>query len=129
MRIRAASVQPSARNAHNGRKGMASQTAFEGPSSVERLTDLRERIRAFVGIAAANGSPISVEELRTLLPPETASSSIALEHFLAHDQVLSQDLVTNSGEVAPRDSARLLRRRRSLQILAQHRQRRAESFA
>jgi hypothetical protein len=108
---------------------MASQTGVESPAPWEGLSNLRERIRAFVGIAAANGSSMSVEELRTLLPAESPASSIALEHFLANDGILSRDLVTGLGEVAPRDSPTLLGRRDSLRMLAQDRRRRAESFA
>jgi hypothetical protein len=108
---------------------MGNHTGLRGPTTIPRLTDLRERIRTFVGIAAANGSPISIDELRTLLPPESVSSSNALENFLENDRVLSKDLVTSRGEVAPRGSSTLLGRRRELQSVARNRLRLAKEFA
>ncbi len=93
------------------------------------MTDLRDRIRLFVGIAAANGSPISVEELRALLPAGSVEASVALERFLETDEILSNDIIMSRGEVAPRGSASLLGRSHELRNLAQARLQRAQRFA
>jgi predicted nucleotidyltransferase len=97
---------------------LTGQRGVQAPPAATKLSELRNRIRTFVDIAAANGTAISVDELQTLQPPGTGLTSSALLRFLETDRVLAADVVTNQGEVAPRESASLLGQHRIQQDLA-----------
>lgn len=91
--------------------------------------EARNRIRALVGIAVANGSTVSSVELQALLPPDTFASAEDLQAFVENDGVLAPELVVLDGEIAPRHATELVARRREQRRLSLDRLGMAASFA
>lgn len=91
--------------------------------------DPRERISTLVDIAASNGSTVSTEELRLLLPVGLFSTADALERFIRADPSLSDSLIIVDGEVAPRGAEELVARRREQRRLTSDRIDAANAFA
>lgn len=89
---------------------------------------VRDRIAALVGIAASNGSTVSSEELRLLLPVDLFTTADSLERFIRSDPVLSLSLVITNGELAPRGAESLIAQRREQRKLTTDRVRLAEQF-
>ena len=88
----------------------------------------RERIRVLVEVAAANGSSISLTELRELLPPGLFSSAEALARFLVADEGLAARFAMVAGEVTLRGHEALADHRRMQRGLAADRLAEADLF-
>lgn len=88
----------------------------------------RDRIAALVGIAAANGSTVSTEELRLLLPADSFTTAEHLERYIRADPILSGSLVVTNGEVAPRGAETLIAQRRQQRKLTSDRVEFADEF-
>lgn len=99
-----------------------------GARDLADLDALRGRIRSLVAIAAQNGSTISTEELRVLLPQGPFPSAEAMESFLARDGPLADELRVFHGEVTVQGSEHLLARRATQRALTEERLARAERF-
>lgn len=95
------------------------------PSADDRV---RRRIRTLVGIAAANGSTISTEELRILLPTEAFASAEGVGQFLREDPVVRSEFLVLDGEVAPKGKAQLIARRQEQRRLTSDRLALADRF-
>ncbi len=88
----------------------------------------RERIRVLVGVAAANESSISLDELLELLPAGLFPSAEALGHFITADVDLSSRLATTGGEVTLRGREDLAAHRLRQRALAADRLKDADRF-
>jgi hypothetical protein len=91
--------------------------------------DSRARISTLVEIAATNGSTVSSEELRVLLPVGLFSTAESLEGYIRADPVLSESLIILDGEVAPRGAEKLVARKREQRKLTSDRIDLASAFA
>jgi len=100
-----------------------SATLAPSPSqSIETvLPEVRERIRFLVETAVANGSTISVSELRSLMPVGQFSSDGVLQRFLVTDDGLSRSVAEVSGEVTLPGKEDLADGRRAQRLLAHSR--------
>jgi hypothetical protein len=76
----------------------------------------------------SNGSTISLEELRVLLPPDVFPDLVSLERYLRTDGVLSRDLAIRDGEVTLATNPDLATRRRAQRELTTARLLIAERF-
>jgi hypothetical protein len=99
------------------------------PDPADARPEVRNRIRTLVAIAAANGSAVSSAELRALLPPDAFANAGDLEAFLENDRILRLELLTQDGEVAPRNAPELVTRRREQRRLSRERLATAARFA
>ncbi|HYM40884.1 MAG TPA: hypothetical protein VEY12_12220 [Thermoplasmata archaeon] len=111
-----------------GQPSVATPSDARG-SDTEALRHVRERIRTLVGIAAANESTMSADELRVLLPRERFGDADAVVRFIEEDYALRDELVVNDGEVAPRADTALVARRRDQRTLTRDRVALARGFA
>ncbi len=89
---------------------------------------VNERIGILVGVAAANGSTVSSEELRLLLPEGLFATADSLEAHILADPDLAESLIVMNGEIAPRSAEALLERRQEQRELAYQRIQHAERF-
>ena len=102
--------------------------ARDGDPASDTLTGVRERVRTLVTIAATNGSTISCEELRALLPPSTFPMAEEVGVFVRNDRVLRAELLVIDGEVVPRAETGLVARRQDQRRLTSDRLQLAHRF-
>jgi len=90
--------------------------------------EIRERIRFLVETASANGSTISLNELRLLMPENRFSTDNVLKDFLDVDERLSGLLTETQGEITVRGREDLVEARKSQRRLARARIVQADEF-
>ncbi len=106
----------------------ASPVTFPPRSTETSLREIRERIQVLVEAAVSNGSTISVDELRTLMPVSRFPTDGVLLHFLVTDERLSVRLAEIRGEITLRGREDLAGSRPSQRVLARNRSVQADVF-
>ena len=92
------------------------------------LPEIRDRIAFLVETAVSNGSTISVDELRSLMPINRFPTGGVLKQFLTTDERLSRLLAEVKGEITLRGKEDLAEGRQSQRVLAHTRLAQADDF-